>query len=453
MKYEIYFQILPSMWKLRQHLLTHASSMPKRRYGAGPAADHVYATSEKQHEPTQYEATKVQQKEATKDHPYATMDASKQFINIGRGNFQNDPVDTPPLSLVSSEHSYGTRLKTTQDHTINAEMMGGSNSRDRRYDHPYSAWDSHNPSSRTSSLQPPTPKKLRVRRLPETKKKIISSTKSDKDLRKCKRNGVANPKTMPKRHKRTERIQNSADTMKGSEEMKSSNLAEIDHQYASNQCNMVYSSHKSKIRQQASKESVGSAKHQTRSPSPPRGAAKRKASLNLQRLRDKVNKITTNNEGKKYAKFQNEISKDASPSGLGKSIESIQSIVDLSKYKFQQETNTDSQLVVRLHPLKTQFTANISSPIASTVVSKLPIPALHNSRTRAGSKKGRSMETNFPCNQCSKAFPQKYRRARHVREVHDKEKRHQCGMCEKSFFKVNLTKNISYPSFKISGTV
>lgn len=42
----------------------------------------------------------------------------------------------------------------------------------------------------------------------------------------------------------------------------------------------------------------------------------------------------------------------------------------------------------------------------------------------------------FPCDQCDKEFPQPYRLNRHIREVHVKERRHQCRMCDKGFFKL-----------------
>lgn len=41
----------------------------------------------------------------------------------------------------------------------------------------------------------------------------------------------------------------------------------------------------------------------------------------------------------------------------------------------------------------------------------------------------------FPCSQCIKTFPQKYRLNRHVREVHDKEKFFKCEQCTAEFFK------------------
>ena len=130
--------------------------MPKRRYGAGPAADHGYATSGRQ--PHQG----VHQKKTSKDHPYATVSGA---------NIQNEAMDTPPLSLVSSEHSYGTRLKITED-TYAAEM-GGSNSRDRRYDHPYSAWKNPNPSTHIPPSLPPMANSLGWTRPTGTKVKKL----------------------------------------------------------------------------------------------------------------------------------------------------------------------------------------------------------------------------------------------------------------------------------------
>jgi len=59
---------------------------------------------------------------------------------------------------------------------------------------------------------------------------------------------------------------------------------------------------------------------------------------------------------------------------------------------------------------------------------KIPVPALNRVKAR--------MPSGFPCDQCDKVFPQRYRRVRHVREVHDKERRHTCRFCEKSFFKI-----------------
>ena len=69
--------------------------------------------------------------------------------------------------------------------------------------------------------------------------------------------------------------------------------------------------------------------------------------------------------------------------------------------------------------------------VQTPVSGKIAIPSLHK-------RPKRNSESGFPCDQCNKVFPQRYRRVRHVREVHDKEKLHQCSYCEKSFFKVRF---------------
>lgn len=431
LSYLLLFQILPSMWKLRQHLLTHASSMPKRRYGAGPAADHGYATSQRQiqsHTSNHHGATP--QKDASKDHPYATIDhASDQPVRYARQNLQNEPADTPPLSLVSSEHSYGTRLRNKGD-GLNTEMMGGSNSRDRRYDHPYSAWENPLQANKSPSLPPPTPKKIKLK---NTQNKRLSKNRSTIGTVKI-RNKSKRVKILSNRPKRKQKIRHQNNKAEGDLiENKSSKLAAMDHQYASNKSSVdLESSVERKVENDTIDQvSVDPESHSnpppTRSPSPPRGAAKRKASLNLQRARSRGS--TTSNDANKQLRVQFEQqSKD-------QTIEAIHSIVDLSKYDPTGSTSgADPHLVVRLHPLKT--VSSLQNPGTSAVANKLPIPALPNNRTRAGARKGILVETNFPCPQCEKTFPQRYRRARHIREVHDKEKRHQCGMCDKSFFKV-----------------
>ena len=420
------------MWKLRQHLLTHASSMPKRRYVEGPAADHGYATSEKHpalvNSPSNSQhnlsAHGTPQKDASKDHPYATMQIPRT-----RSNLQNDAVDTPPLSLVSSEHSYGTRLKNTQEEGAsgNLDLMGGSNSRDRRYDHPYSAWE--NPTSKPPKTLPSpsiTPKKLKLKsKRMVSNKKLLPPTDdidiSSKNLSiKTKR-----VRTLSSRLRRRDE-----ERARKANDENTTNVAEImDHQYASNQ-NSENDFHISPKRYSVTNSEPPS-NPPTRTPSPPRGAAKRKASLNLQRAKSRL--ITASNDQKvKQLKVQFEQSQTTEHTIE----EPIHSIVDISNLNPQDDTqiNTkdNSHLVVRLHPLK----AVTTSIHTGALPNKLPIPALPNSRTRAGAKKKGPTETNFPCSQCTKIFPQRYRRARHIREVHDKEKRHQCGTCEKSFFKV-----------------
>jgi len=48
--------------------------------------------------------------------------------------------------------------------------------------------------------------------------------------------------------------------------------------------------------------------------------------------------------------------------------------------------------------------------------------------------------SKFNCDFCDRVFPQAYRLSRHVLEVHKKEKRHRCQICEKSFFKLSSKK-------------
>jgi len=404
--------------------------MPKRRYGAGPAADHGYATSQRQIQSnTSNHHAATPQKDAPKDHPYATIDhASNQLGIPGRQNLQNEPVDTPPLSLVSSEHSYGTRLRNAEEGK-NTEMMGGSNSRDRRYDHPYSAWGNPLQANKSPPLPPSTPKKNKLK---NTQNKRLSNNRSSTGTIKHG-NKFKRVKILSNRLKRKQKTCHANNKVEGElVETKSSNLAAMDHQYASNKSSVdLESTVERKLESDIDQVSVDPESHSnpppTRSPSPPRGAAKRKASLNLQRARNRGS--ITNNDTNKQLRVQfKQQSKDHT-------LEAIHSIVDLSKYDPTGTTaGTDPHLVVRLHPLKT--VSSLQSPGTSAVANKLPIPALPNNRTRAGARKGILVETNFPCPQCIKTFPQRYRRARHIREVHDKEKRHQCGMCDKSFFKV-----------------
>ena len=427
------------MWKLRQHLLTHASSMPKRRYGAGPAADHGYATSEKHSglinntsDSHHHRTHASQHKDASKDHPYATMDTPRT-----RSNLQNDAVDTPPLSLVSSEHSYGTRLKhnTEESGGGNLDLMGGSDSRDRRYDHPYSAWENPNPRLvKTLSSPSTTPKKLKLKRERTGSKQEVLQKSLDKVTPiKSIGNKMKRVRTLSSRlRRRDENKDGVAETRKDRDESLS-NIAEIlDHQYASNQ-NSEKDFNTSPKRYSVSNAhgSERSSYPPTRTPSPPRGAAKRKASLNLQRAKYKGSGSISDSKNK-----QLKVQFEQSPTTDNSIREPIHSIVDISKFntvETRAEAEGNSNLVVRLHPLKAVAT-NIQP--GGALPNKLPIPALPNNRTRAGTKRKSSAETNFPCPQCTKIFPQRYRRARHIREVHDKEKRHQCGTCEKSFFKV-----------------
>ena len=421
------------MWKLRQHLLTHASSMPKRRYGAGPAADHGYATSQKSSAPFNNTSNSnltphgTPQKDASKDHPYATMNIPRT-----RSNMQNDAVDTPPLSLVSSEHSYGTRLKNNQEEEAsgNLDLMGGSNSRDRRYDHPYSAWE--NPNShpvKTLSSPSVTPKKLKLKSKRTSNKQKVSTASLDRFIsNKTLGNKTKRVRTLSSRLRKREEEN---EKMKTTESVP--NVAEIlDHQYASNQ-NSEKDFHVSPKKYSVSntQDSEPYSNPPTRTPSPPRGAAKRKASLNLQRARSRAIIQTSDPKGKQpKVQFEKSLTNERIVE------EPIHSIVDISNLNPQEtrmQTEENPHLVVRLHPLKAVATSLQST---GSLPNKLPIPALPNSRTRAGTKKKGPTETNFPCSQCTKIFPQRYRRARHIREVHDKEKRHQCGTCEKSFFKV-----------------
>ena len=425
------------MWKLRQHLLTHASSMPKRRYGAGPAADHGYATSEKHSAPINNASDPhhnrthgTPHKDASKDHPYATMDTPNT-----RSNLQNDAVDTPPLSIVSSEHSYGTRLRhnTEGDSGGNFDLMGGSNSRDRRYDHPYSAWENPNPRLvKTLPSPSTTPKKVKLKSkrmgskqqvLSKSLDKVVPTTSITKKMKRVR--------TLSSRLRRRDENKDSMTERNQVRDENLSNVAEImDHQYASNQnSEKDFNTSPKRYSVPNAQDSEPSSRPPTRTPSPPRGAAKRKASLNLQRAKYKGSGSISDPKSKQL-KVQFEQSVTTEPSIQ----EPIHSIVDITKFnepETKAEAEDNSHLVVRLHPLKA-----VATSLQSTVPNKLPIPALPNNRTRAGTKRKSPAETNFPCPQCTKIFPQRYRRARHIREVHDKEKRHQCATCEKSFFKV-----------------
>ena len=397
--------------------------MPKRRYGAGPAADHRYATSERQ-----AMIQGIHQKDTPpKDHPYATLD---------RTNLHNETVDTPPLSIVSSEHSYGTRFKSNAEEVVpGTDLMGGSNSRDRRYDHPYSAWENPTSSCKTFPIQQQsTPKKLKLGICEKEKVYGLRSEKGGSRIH--GHNTVKRQRTISTRLQQKENVRDTSSKSLDSAQLKKakgSMLAEMDHQYASNKNSIadleatINPDNISEINIHDTYEHLSNIKK--RAPSPPRGAAKRKASLNQQRARSKGSNSTTNNDGGTNKQIQRAHAQHPNPHLIEPSS------VNLSKYN-QPVTSAESHLVVRLHQLKT--ISSLENPAETSVISnKLTIP---NNRTRADARRGKNIEaTDFPCSQCNKTFPQRYRKARHIREVHDKEKRHHCEMCEKSFFKVGLS--------------
>ena len=80
------------MWKLRQHLLTHAAAVPRRRSSQQAATgDHQYAdTSRHQQQPSLGGDRKKD------DHPYATPPTSVTAME----------VDEEARSNVSRDHSY-----------------------------------------------------------------------------------------------------------------------------------------------------------------------------------------------------------------------------------------------------------------------------------------------------------------------------------------------------------
>ena len=389
--------------------------MPKRRYGAGPAADHGYATSGRQSN-SMLQHQGMQQKDTTKDHPYATTDTLRRPL-ISNSTTQYEAVNTPPLSLVSSEHSYGTRLKITEEPS---REMGGSDSRDRRYDHPYSAWQSSAPTQPSLPLSPPKTFKTKIGQVKQSTVGSKNKSKEEPSVNepKSKRlKALTNNKIPYKEHLYALR-----DSQSGLEEKHSAHLGATDHQYASNRSSLE----PTECLAQPLLTVDSPSKFETEKPSssfrissPPRGAAKRKASLNLQRSRNKP--VTTNiGNGGKQVRAQL-----AHPP--------VGHIPSVASNVSEQPTTAvmGTELVVRLHQLRP---GQLMSP-GPTISNKLPIPPLPNNRTRAGTRNN-TVASDFPCQQCEKRFPQKYRRARHIREVHDKEKRHHCKICEKSFFKV-----------------
>merc|ERR1719300_645701 len=69
-------KVLPSMWKLRQHLLTHAAAVPRRRSGQQAATgDHQYADTSRQQQPSLLAGGGGDRKKDG-DHPYATPPTS-----------------------------------------------------------------------------------------------------------------------------------------------------------------------------------------------------------------------------------------------------------------------------------------------------------------------------------------------------------------------------------------
>ena len=108
--------------------------------------------------------------------------------------------------------------------------------------------------------------------------------------------------------------------------------------------------------------------------------------------------------------------------------ESNDTIQPQEQVKLQQgEVGTSGQVTQQV-----VLIASLDQPQESHPSAKVPIPALN----RISSSRQRSSQAEFPCDQCDKVFPQRYRRVRHIREVHDKEKRHACAYCDKSFFKI-----------------